>query len=384
MKLLFTSGTARGGTNLRTLTLNNHSAVRMTLDPFIPLFRFYRDSLLKSVGALHLLDLVPSTVLDDYYHSDAKLAVFKAMQAADPDIPFAPHDWPALRATMASRLKVASVNLIPHLDLLPAPTFREVFRNTMKVVAAPDPRTELEWVGFNDNWTAEFLPLIARLDPEAKFMLHLRDPRAVINSSEFAEPNPAKRPTVVSFARGVRKYLALAAVLPADPYLKRRLLISQYEQYVAAPELETRRMTDFLGVAFEPEMLDVSRFKKADGTQWPADPAIYRSSVGVWREEMPKPMAELVECVCDPEMRLHGYLPEVYNRRTGLSDSALAFAYENARDCLGWRTDFPEIEHTIGAELYRQRVLEARGTFSQDGIERSFLFPDVYEQVSRL
>ena len=94
----------------------------------------------------------------------------------------------------------------------------------------------MAWAGFNDNWTVEFFPLLARLIPDAKFMLHLRDPRAVVNSSEFAEPDPAKRPTVISFARHLRKYLAFATALPSDPFLRDRLLLTWYESCVENPE----------------------------------------------------------------------------------------------------------------------------------------------------
>jgi hypothetical protein len=380
VRLLFTSGTARGGTNFRTLMLDGHPQIRVALDPFIPLFRFYRDSLLRSVGAEGLLQQFSSGVLDDYYFSIDKMRMMKAIQGANPDIPFDRSQWEPLKATIASRMKLASMNLIPHLDKLPAPTFREVFYNTMKVVTAVR-GSEVVWAGFNDNWTMEFFPLVARLIPDARFMLHLRDPRAVVNSSEFAEPDPAKHPTVISFARHLRKYLAFALVLPQDPYLRDRLMVTRYEPFIENPEREVRRMTEFLGVSFEPRMIDVSRFRKADGTAWPSDWAIYRTSADSWREQMPREMAELTEFVCDPEMQLHGYRPEIYDAKAGLSAAAFAFAIRNARECLGWRTDFPEIERTVGNELYRQRLLRVRDSVPVEELERCFLFPSLFERL---
>ena len=49
MRLLFTSGTARGGTNFRTLILDGHQRVCISLDPFIPLFRFYISNCCASI-----------------------------------------------------------------------------------------------------------------------------------------------------------------------------------------------------------------------------------------------------------------------------------------------------------------------------------------------
>jgi hypothetical protein len=382
MRLLFTSGTARGGTNFRTLMLNGHPQLRMSLDPFIPLFRFYRDSLLKASGS----DLrAPSGVLDDYYFSNQKLQIMKAIQNADPDIPFDMSHWEQLKSAIASRMTLASVNLIPHLDKLPAATFRETFANTMKVIAATcDEGADLVWTGFNDNWAMEFFPLIARLVPDAKFMLHLRDPRAVVYSSEFAEPDPAKRPTVLSFARHLRKYAAFASVLPSNPVLQDRLMVTYYESFIENPEAEARRMTDFLNVEYLPEMIDIGRFRKADGKAWPSDWGIYQTSDNVWRKEMPRPMAELTEFVCGPEMQVHGYSSEIYDEKAGLSRQTFEYAISNARECLGWRTDFQEIELTLGAEYYRKQMLRTDNNYSQEEIERCFLFPEVFHKLRKL
>lgn len=383
MKMLFTAGTARGGTNYRTLILNNHPQIQMSIDPFIPLFRFYRDSLLKVSGS----GLVaPSGVLDDYYFSNEKLKIMEALQNADPDIPFDMSCWKTLKDEIASRMTLASMNLIPFLDMLPAPTFRETFYNTLKVISASrgGDDASIMWTGFNDNWTVEFFPLIAQLIPEAKFMLHLRDPRAVIFSSEFAEPDPAKRPTILSFARHLRKYAAFAATLPQNVHLRDKLMVTRYEPFIQNPEAETRRMTDFLGVDYHSEMIDIESFRKADGRAWPSDRAIYQTSDNIWRKDMPQDMAELTEFICDPDMRLHGYHPEIYNLKEGLSRSAFEYAIRNARECLGWRTDFPEVEKTIGCEFYRKQMLQTESKYSEDEIKRCFLFHEVFEQVKQL
>jgi len=386
MRLLFTAGTARGGTNIRTLMLNNHSQIGMSLDPFIPLFRYYRDSLLKSVDSYDLLSQVPSrNVLDDYYFSIDKIKIMKAIQTADPDIAFDGTSWEELKISIAKRMELGSVNLIPYLDILPAKTFRDVFNNITKLIsAACGNDKDLVWAGFNDNWTMEFIPIVAKIVPDAKFIIHLRDPRAVINSSEFAEPDPAKRPTVISFARHLRKYYAFTTILNNNPDLGGRLLITYYEPFIMDTEKVVRRMTDFLGVDYQSDMINVDLFRKANGERWPSDWDIYKSSPDIWRTKMPHEMIELTEFICDPEMRLHNYHPEIYNNKAGLSESCFEYALQNFHDCLGWRTDYPEVERMLGSEYFRKKLLQSDVTYSEEVIDRCFLSSDVFNSLKLL
>ncbi len=381
MKLLFTSGTARGGTNLRTLMLNNHPRVRMAIDPFIPLFRYYRDAILKD-ARLDIAGLAP--ILDDYYFSDSKLRVMRAIQGGNADVAFDRAGWSALKSELSSRMQLASCNLIPHLDLLPANTFKEVFRNTCKLVRAANKKSEndLEWCGFNDNWAIEFFPLLAQIIPDAKFIVHLRDPRAVVNSSEFAEPDPKKHPTVVSFARHLRKYATFAKLLLMHPVLQGRVILSRYEDAVKDPEGEIRRFCDFLEIEFEPSMLDYSMFRKADGSAWPSSKEVYAASADSWEQQMPQPMRELTEFICGPEMSLYGYEPCVRGGTNDmLTDDAFAFAIKNARDSLGWNTDFSEIERTLGSELYRRKMLIINSAYTDSEIERCFLSVPIFNEL---
>ena len=161
MKLLYTAGTARGGTNYRTLILNNHSKVSMSIDPFIPLFHFYKKSLLIANGHESLLKNSFSNVIDDYYFDKTKLSVMKAIQNSDPDIPFNLSEVDELKIKMISRMSLASANLIPHIDKIFAPTFKEVFLNIQNLLVSLSEK-KLDWVGFNDNRTLSF-PLIAKL-----------------------------------------------------------------------------------------------------------------------------------------------------------------------------------------------------------------------------
>lgn len=382
MKLLYSAGTARGGTNYRTLILNNHSRVKMSIDPFMPLFHFYKESLLISSGNAHLLETSPSNVLDDYYFDHGKLAVMKAIQNADPDIPFDLSEWEKLKVKMISRMSLASANLIPYIDKIPATTFKGVFEN-IKLLLSSLSDNELDWVGFNDNWTIEFFPIIANLFPEAKFIIHIRDPRAVIFSSEFAEPDFSKRPTILSFSRHLRKLMALTEFFKSSKIFNERLLITFYEPFINRKEEETKKVCDFLGINYENEMTNMELFKKSNGDKWPTSQKIYKNSSSIWEKEMPRQMAELVEFICSPEMEVFGYTAKYYSEVKGLSENAYLYALDNFKNCTGWRTDFKEFSKTIGSEFNRKRMLQSSYEFSISEIEENFLNTEIYKRIKK-
>ena len=137
---------------------------------------------------------------------------------------------------------------------------------------------ELEWVGFNDNWTLEFFPLITKLFPKAKFIVHLRDPRAFNFSSEIADPDPSKIPTVLSFARHLRKYMAFTIFFKNSKLFKDRLLITHYEPFVKNSEIEVQKVLKFLGLNYESQMTDIGLFKKSNGESLPTSEKIYKTS----------------------------------------------------------------------------------------------------------
>ena len=383
MNLLYTAGTARGGTNYRTLLLNNHSEISMSIDPFIPLFHFYKKSLIIHSGAKNLLKNSYSNVIDDYYFDKNKLAVMKFIQEANPDIPFDLSKVEELKIKMISRMSLASENLIPHIDKIFAPTFKKVFDNIKNLLASLT-KKRLKWVGFNDNWTLEFFPLIAKLFPKAKFIIHLRDPRAVIYSSEFAEPDPSKRPTILSFSRHLRKYMAFTVFFKNLDLFKNRLLITSYEPFISNPENEIKKVLEFLELKFESQITDIGLFKKANGGSWPTSNEIYKTSSYIWEKEMPKEMAELTEFICSPDMEFFGYYPKYYDKSLGLSENAYQYALKNFNTCIGWRTDFNEFSKTIGSEFNRKRILTSSYTFSKDEIEENFLFLQMYKTIKKL
>ena len=77
-----------------------------------------------------------ANVLDDYFFDFKRIEIMKTLQKSNPDIPFDITNWNELKVKMESRMSLASAaNLIPHLDKILAPTFKEVFENIIEIIA---------------------------------------------------------------------------------------------------------------------------------------------------------------------------------------------------------------------------------------------------------
>ena len=137
--------------------------------------------------------------------------------------------------------------------------------------------------------------------PDARFVFLLRHPASVARS--WHEADPVRRP----MNRAVPHTLAYMEALERA---RKRLagLTVRYEDLTADPAAETRRLCDYLGVPWAPEMLAYGR----------QDQGEFRKGMGDWREKIrsgavqpgrPLPAPDAVPAALREMARRWGYLP---------------------------------------------------------------------------
>jgi hypothetical protein len=145
------------------------------------------------------------------------------------------------------------------------------------------------WAEKDPTYTL-ILDLIDGLFPDAVYVHLLRDGHDVVAS--FRDRwgyRSAARAARGEWARYVRAARALGARLPADRFLELR-----YEHLVAEPEAQARRLFDFLGEAWHPDVLELDpaahtateRYRRFTASRREAGgdgATIYRSRVGAGR-----------------------------------------------------------------------------------------------------
>jgi hypothetical protein len=137
--------------------------------------------------------------------------------------------------------------------------------------------------------------------PDARFIFLLRHPVSIARSRHAARPQDSEERNLTM----VRRY---CDAIEAARHTYEGLTV-RYEDVTADPERETRRLCEFLGVAWEPAMLDYGRF----------DHGRLRPGLGDWSEQIksgkvqaPKPLPtadEVPEALLDLT-QAWGYMQE--------------------------------------------------------------------------
>lgn len=163
-------------------------------------------------------------------------------------------------------------------------------------------------------WADKTPPHIDHIDhlleifPDAKFVELVRDGRDValsIMGLPFGGNN--------AFAAGKRWATCIRKGAEARAELPDRVVLVRYEDLVTQPEVEVRRVSDFLGIPFEDDMLavektDITKLQK-DQQQWFSNlwAGINQTAMGKWRTKMSQHDQRLFLAAAGDELALHGY-----------------------------------------------------------------------------
>lgn len=387
---LFLTGTARSGTNLLARMLSAHPDVHLAVDPYLPLFKSFRNAALRHAPDPEARALDPGLPFQDYYYTRQRIRALDAVQAASLDLPFEPSEWEPFLAASVARCGQECPDLAPHLTGLRGPTYRAMFDRALELLARARSLEGRRWVGMKEVWTTEFFPPLARAYPEARFLLILRDPRAVVASMRaIVRQDPSQVAHALSYARHWRKDVAFALRYSRHRDLASRFHVVLYEDLVRTPEAVARQACRLLGVPFDAAMLEPSKFTdQATGAAWtgnssfePASPGFVASRIERWRKELSPRTIELIDFVCGPDMALHGYAPVASPSPD--SRSLLRAFLEGNEAHASWRSDLGDVQQDLGFELFRRALLQSDAVPDPDTLRRSFLFEDVYEELRK-
>lgn len=133
------------------------------------------------------------------------------------------------------------------------------------------------------------LPLPLRLFPEASWLIALRDPRDVVLSYLFTLiPLNWTSAAAIDVVEACQFYAdTMRHWLWWRPLLDWPSCELHYEQMIADPDGETKRVAEFLGLAWDPSMLDERRRSERKAVRTPTyddvTKPLYKRALGRWR-----------------------------------------------------------------------------------------------------
>jgi hypothetical protein len=303
MKLLFTSGTARGGTNLRTYILNSHQRIALSIDAFLPLFKYWRSRIVhRSEWKDDNVEKAWNKPLPDIFNNPQGLDQYATFCTEIEDIRIPKNHWRFLSDEIVNRANLAGSLFAENIKSCNRTYFSESIYMFAEIIAEFYSNSECEIVGFQENWLTEFFLPLSIIFDQAKFISYIRDPRAVINSSENHEADKSKHPAVFSMARHVRKHIFLSLIYQKSSTFENKFCITKYETCINDRHLYVKDVTKFLDIEQDLRMLDYSVYR--DGSNLPLRKSfnVYRNAVDNWKDEMSFPLREITLFINQKEM----------------------------------------------------------------------------------
>ncbi len=381
---IFSTGLVRSGTTLFARILSSNSEVKVTNDPFLPIFRSLRNSIMRDSD---VATFDAESPLDDYYFCDDKLQVMRKIIEADLSIVFPETEKILLSKQLKDRIEFGAKELRPYISEVQGDTYKELFQSGLDAVHKAFSGSAGEWCGFNDNWIIDYFPALAKAFPEAHFVAIIRDPRAIVTSLlKLRERQPAMVPLMYSVVRYWRKHASFARMLKSFPDLEGRYTVIKYEDMVTDPEVTIGHLCDVLEIEFSKRMLDTEQFRPHSGDKWTSwsnhdvpSKGIYTDAQSAWVSFLSEEDVEFVEFICGPEMDLFGYDPRVYDQNCFPSSGVLKFMQRDEVVTKGWRGRHLPISQELPHELYRRYLLSANcDERNKSVIEKYFLFSELF------
>ena len=160
--------------------------------------------------------------------------------------------------------------------------------------------------------------------PEAKVVCLVRDPRAVVASykdwhgaaerrgvTESTELEADRERSRRSYNPVLMSLLWRGVVRASFAALERhgpeRVRIQRFERLPSAPEAEVRELCDWLGLAYEPALLEIPVVNSSYAT---TGAGVSSEPVERWRERLSPAEVGIVQSVCEPLLSALGYAPD--------------------------------------------------------------------------
>jgi len=386
---IFLTGLARGGTNLLARMLIAGGESRIAIHAFQPWFKSLRNAIIARSGNAGIIaKFNPESPFADGHFDDIQIGTQEILHRSTIEIPFSATEWPALLDRLQARATHDAPNLCPNLTNLEGSTDYHMMMDRILALVLKGHASGAELVGLIDTWIIDLFPALARAYPDAQFLVVIRDPRAIVASQlKFLETDPDGIGHILSILRQWRKYIALANEFQHQPLFAGRLKLVRFEDQATEPEKFARELCNFLNLAYNPAMVDFSRYEdQAHERKWVGNSAFEEGLQRIdpapahrWRRTLAPGALAATEFCCASDMEICGYAPINPVHQSSENHPAQAFLIEDGKRYSLWRTDTGDAYIDFARETFRRKLLISPQRPDDQEIRKAFLSVAYFE-----
>ena len=386
MDELLVSGMFRSGTTLVSRILSAHPAALVVSDPYVYFFKALRDHHRRALG-LGAMGGRPTP----HWFLDPDQVVLQAIQGDDLSAPIDPASQERIRADVAEWKSAQHPALVTALEGVRGETWRDFFSALLAALFRLYGDDTVRILGTKVSWCDEFIPALARAMPRMRFVLVVRDVRAMVASQNRREGAGSGKRPLLFYLRHWRKSVALTARWLHDtPWLAERVHMLRYEDLARAPEPRLRELCGFLGLEWCSRML-TDWTDPARGDSWTHNSTfrsgaegrgISTTSIDRWRSVLTPAEVAAIEAYAGPELAWLGY---PLSPTIAPDDAWTRAGVEPPFDQLSrWLQPFPEAQYLrspagmareYAAEILRRSMLEGRSTLEGGAVPAALMEP---------
>lgn len=379
MNILITTALPRSGTTLLSNVLNNSEQAMTAHGPNIEIYRYHRGELIKKFGSNQLKKKINYfSPIQDYFGADYKIELLNLMLNSDLNLKFPNKLWKKFLDQSSNRIDHDSADLIKNFKLLKSNTFRGILKNLFKIIKITRKVKRRKLIGINESWNICSYPAIAKSFPKAKFIILIRDPRAIYAA---LEKNASKRKElkvqILSVIRHFRKYVILSNFFLKLKIFDKKILILRFEDLINKPKKQIKMMCKFLNIRYVKSMIDVKNFiDHAKNDKYTGSSAFElkfksfdKRPIKNWEKYLTPIDVKTIEFLCSKELKSAGYKLKYKLNKKDLKQISNNLRNDYKKK-VNWKTDNNNFNLDLKYEIKRENELKNR---NQNFNKKNFL-----------
>lgn len=351
---LFIFGMFRSATTMLARSLSAHSEITIASDPYFQYFKSFRNE----IYGPNISDFDFNSPLSDNFWDD-NLPLDKIILEGSLDVEMNHTTLEEVINLIKDYAGRDSEKIIPLLSSVKANNYKDLLSELITIIYEAYGKDSTKFVGFKSTFSELFITPILRALPGSKIICVVRDPRAIFASQIV----PKKDYPLLYVVRQWRK--SIEYIL--ENIKEENVIVVRYEDLVDNPEQFMKDMSKFIGIDYESDMINPSKYLDGGGSSWSQNSSyddsknrqvINNKNKERWKEILSENEIQIIEDLCNSEMKIFGYHRITENNLVDLEKKY----NENESDFRTWfreyyyQYEFNEIE--IRKEIIRFLYIE--------------------------